>query len=1352
MKRALLIAVAAAILFHLADTRVVAQTAANPLNYFKTFFVTGNYVISGMGLNTTGAGSIEVSGVPEGKDVVAAFLYFQAVTRADTPDAGGVGAMFRGNPLQTAEGILAKGLGPGTSTCGAGGGGTGDNNGSKRAFTYRMDVLRYFPVDNSPGPNFGKLAVNGAHSVQLPKSNTVEPIGASLVVVYRDPAEPLRAVAIYDGAYSMDQSTNGMQLIMKGFYDGKPGPAKFSLIGGNGQANKDEILRFNEPALADNTPLATNAFSSSLGPKWDNPTFSGHPDDPDLNAQFNAQIVTPTPPVGGFTDQVTTSVSKENLGTFDCVTFSAAIFSTDVEDRDGDGLLDRWEESTTPILDPNGQPLPNLNAMGADPDLRDVFVQIDSMQTGPAGGPLADYSYGSVSKPAHSHQPGHEELKLVGDAFAAAPPVPDAPAGIRVHFDMGPNYPLGDPSDPKYNAEQYLVPRSLTQPRQAIDEAITLCTPGATDPEYVCQYSPSPDAAWPGTVGWKTGYRFLRDEIFNVTPPLPSPLPPDKTAEDYCNTLVPAELATIPGQRYACNRRFPENRMNTHHYALMVHHLGLPKSDLPCLNNNTTPPTPVPADANDRCVAPLTKNPDYHIPRTNGGIGDFVGADTLIALGAFSDLQGRPVGTPFQVATTLMHEFGHHFERRHGGDTPEPNCNPPYLSIMNYLYALRGLLDDQGRPHLDYSGGNPSLSENALIGDVDGAYRLGWYAPLATSYLAGNASAAIRRCDGSFAQAGENMVRIDARYANVDIDWDADNNTGTVVTSQDVNYNGTIGDPFPAADDWSNLHLNQIGSRRNIGALYAVPGTSLIGVGALSVGMTKGDLTKGDLTKGDLTKGDLTKGDLTKGDLTKGDLTKGDLGSGDIGRGDQGGGDLFRDGDPNTPDGEPDFEMVSDMNKTPPIGFEACVSGGLPGEACSPQTAPLHDVQLKWEFPNVVGLNSYSIYRVDGPELLEDQTWVLVDTVDHELGVAEYSTTDPKNGDGTSQHPPLVGGQQYTYFAVGNYVNGNSDPGNLETITAINDPAATADRNYSTNEDTLLTVAAPGVLANVDPDDPQIVFTAELVTGLSPASAGTLTLNADGSFTFSPALNFNGSVSFKYRARSGSIVTNTATVSISVTAVNDPPTISNIPDQTTYQNGMVGPIAFTIGDVESPETLSVSASSNNITLVPNANIVLGGTGANRTVTVTPVANRTGTATITLLVTDGTGGQATDTFVLTVQPPPTLVGIQNVPPAVVKVTNTGSAVPMVWQYNVGSTAVDSSFVHHRVTVTGPMSVVFNDTDPGSSSFRYDPVSRRWSFNLQTKSASGQNYPVGTYRVTITPLTSGFVGTSFDLKLK
>ena len=59
-------------------------------------------------------------------------------------------------------------------------------------------------------------------------------------------------------------------------------------------------------------------------------------------------------------------------------------------------------------------------------------------------------------------------------------------------------------------------------------------------------------------------------------------------------------------------------------------------------------------------------------------------------------------------------------------------------------------------------------------------------------------------------------------------------------------------------------------------------------------------------------------------------------------------------------------------------------------------------------------------------------------------------------------------------------------------------------------------------------------------------------------------------------------------------------------------------------------------SSSNTTLVPVSNIVVGGTGADRTVTITPAANQSGTATITLTVTDGDGGTASDSFVLTVR--------------------------------------------------------------------------------------------------------------------
>ena len=60
----------------------------------------------------------------------------------------------------------------------------------------------------------------------------------------------------------------------------------------------------------------------------------------------------------------------------------------------------------------------------------------------------------------------------------------------------------------------------------------------------------------------------------------------------------------------------------------------------------------------------------------------------------------------------------------------------------------------------------------------------------------------------------------------------------------------------------------------------------------------------------------------------------------------------------------------------------------------------------------------------------------------------------------------------------------------------------------------------------------------------------------------------------------------------------------------------------------------MSGSSSNTTLVPTANIVFGGTGANRTVTVTPAADQSGSTTITVIVSDGVAS-ASDTFTLTV---------------------------------------------------------------------------------------------------------------------
>src|SRR5258705_470664 len=88
----------------------------------------------------------------------------------------------------------------------------------------------------------------------------------------------------------------------------------------------------------------------------------------------------------------------------------------------------------------------------------------------------------------------------------------------------------------------------------------------------------------------------------------------------------------------------------------------------------------------------------------------------------------------------------------------------------------------------------------------------------------------------------------------------------------------------------------------------------------------------------------------------------------------------------------------------------------------------------------------------------------------------------------------------------------------------------------ATDEDTALTIAAPGVLAN-DSDLDGDTLTATVVSG---PSHGSLSLNSDGSFTYTPAANYNGPDSFTYRASDGT-ASATATANITVRPVNDLP-------------------------------------------------------------------------------------------------------------------------------------------------------------------------------------------------------------------
>ena len=244
------------------------------------------------------------------------------------------------------------------------------------------------------------------------------------------------------------------------------------------------------------------------------------------------------------------------------------------------------------------------------------------------------------------------------------------------------------------------------------------------------------------------------------------------------------------------------------------------------------------------------------------------------------------------------------------------------------------------------------------------------------------------------------------------------------------------------------------------------------------------------------------------------------------------------------------------------------------------------------------------------------------DTLSAVVGSGPSHGTLTLNADGSFSYTPVAnfsGSDSFTYRASDGTLSSGLATVTL-TVSAANDAPAAVDDAYSAGEDTALTVAAPGVLAN-DSDPEGDTLSAVLVSG---PSDGTLTLNPDGSFTYTPAANSNDTVTFTYRASDGTAQSNPATVTIAVNAVNDAPMVTVAAGGACGTNDRSGTINLTVGDVESAATaLTLSVGSNsNPTLVPSNNVVFGGSGANRRLTATAVAGRTGTAVLMVAVSDG----------------------------------------------------------------------------------------------------------------------------------
>ena len=209
MKRVLLLAILPALL--LQQSVPSSAQAPDALGFFKNYFITGDYVVGGVGLRGRGVngiatGSIAIQGVPQDADVLAAFLYWQVVTKDDeTGDTGSIGATFRGYPLSAADAEpFAKVLGNGTAPCWASGGGTRTCWGARRRPAPTAPTRCGI---STPTPSRGNTRSTAATRCRCRMATGRIALGASLVVIYRDPnpAAPLKAIVIYDGTYTMDQ-------------------------------------------------------------------------------------------------------------------------------------------------------------------------------------------------------------------------------------------------------------------------------------------------------------------------------------------------------------------------------------------------------------------------------------------------------------------------------------------------------------------------------------------------------------------------------------------------------------------------------------------------------------------------------------------------------------------------------------------------------------------------------------------------------------------------------------------------------------------------------------------------------------------------------------------------------------------------------------------------------------------------------------------------------------------------------------------------------------------------------------------------------------------------------------------
>ncbi|MBK1810396.1 tandem-95 repeat protein [Clostridium sp. YIM B02505] len=188
------------------------------------------------------------------------------------------------------------------------------------------------------------------------------------------------------------------------------------------------------------------------------------------------------------------------------------------------------------------------------------------------------------------------------------------------------------------------------------------------------------------------------------------------------------------------------------------------------------------------------------------------------------------------------------------------------------------------------------------------------------------------------------------------------------------------------------------------------------------------------------------------------------------------------------------------------------------------------------------------------------------------------------------------------------------------TITPVNDAPVAVNDKATVSEDGTVKISVLNNDSDVDRD-------ALTITSVTKPAHGTAVINEDGTVSYTPDANYNGTDSFSYTISDGHGGTSTATVNITVNAVNDAPVASN-DTATVSEDGTVKvSVLNNDGDVDG-DALTITS----VTKPAHGTAVINEDG---TVSYTPDANYNGTDSFSYTISDGHGGTSTATVNITV---------------------------------------------------------------------------------------------------------------------